>query len=34
MPEIHLRQPAFTIVLADHLQKLKKEYKSTEKKKT
>ena len=28
MPEMHLRQPGFTIVLVDHLQKVKKEYKS------
>ena len=28
MPEMHLRQPGFNIVLRDHLQKPKKEYKN------
>ena len=31
MPEMHLRQPGLPIVLVDHLQKLKKEYKSLNK---
>ena len=28
MREIHLRQPGFTTILADHLLKTKKEYKN------
>ena len=28
MPEMHLRQPGFTIVLVDHSLKIKKEYES------
>ena len=31
MPEMHLRQPEFTYSAYDHLQKLKKEYKSLNK---
>ena len=31
MPEMHLRQPGLPIVLVDHLQKVKKEYKSLNK---
>ena len=30
MPEMHLRQPGLHIVLVDHLQKIKKEYKKLE----
>ena len=31
MPEMHLRQPGFHIVLKGHLQKTKKEYKKLKK---
>ena len=31
MSEVHLRQPGLPIVLEDHLQKIKKEYKSLNK---
>ena len=31
MPEMHLRQPGLHIVLVDHLQKTKKEYKNLKK---
>ena len=31
MPEIHLKQPGFTIVLVDHLLKTKKEFKNLKK---
>ena len=31
MPEMHLRQPGLPIVLVDHLQKVKKEYKNLNK---
>ena len=33
MPEMHLRQPGFTYVLVDHIQKAKKEYKNSKKQK-
>ena len=31
MPEMYLRQSGFNIVLVDHLQKIKKEYKNSKK---
>ena len=31
MPEIHLKQPGFTIVLVDHLLKTKKKFKNLKK---
>ena len=31
MPKMHLKQPGFTIVLADHLLKTKKEFKNLKK---